>query len=218
VSGHLWSILVPTVPSRRAKLGRLLAQLDAQRTALFGPAAVGAEEAFGGHDGELSRCPVRVVTHCTPPTAGDKNTVGEKRNVLIANAESEFISFVDDDDILRDDYVSAIYDALTRAPLDLVTFDVLVFGHGDRAMRAVYGLDMVINRTTQGRHERMPNHLMVWRRSLCVEFEPRSYGEDTLWAEKMIARHIPLRWQRIDRVLYEYHYNRHDSVCASTVR
>jgi len=106
----LWSILIPTVPERSAKLAKCLASLDRQ----------------------LKDFPSVSYRTLETPLWDRKvgtNSIGEKRNRLVSESKASFVSFVDDDDTLRNDYVSSIYEALTRTSptgddLDLVTFHV----------------------------------------------------------------------------------------------
>ncbi len=186
-----WSILIPTMPERADKLARMRAQLDEQI------ASAGVADQ------------VEYLTLSSERSLGNRNTTGEKRSILIDWSKSEFVSFVDDDDVLRDDYVSSIYEALVGAPLDLVTFDVEVKGRTIQS--AIYDLRFKQdgNFPTQvkrpGFYARLPNHLMVWRRALTIPYKAVTFGEDADWAQRMAQRHVPLRWRKIDKVLYEYH-------------
>lgn len=88
----LWTILVPTIGERadlfRRLLDRLLPQLDA-------------------FDGE-----VRVLAwHNNGSPA-----LGVIRDSLVRDAGSEYVSFVDDDDLVAEDYVAAIMAALADRP------------------------------------------------------------------------------------------------------
>ncbi len=90
------SILIPTVPSRKAKLAKLLDKLEKQVT----------DE-------------VQII--CLYDNK--RWSLGAKRNKLIHLADSKYICFVDDDDDVTDDYVDKILLATEQDP-DLITFNV----------------------------------------------------------------------------------------------
>lgn len=216
-----FSVLTLTVPSRAAKLARVQAQLHAQRDAL--------------PEAERGRVSFEVLL--TPPAIREQNriehTVGQKRNRLIAACTADYIAFVDDDDLVRPDYLASILGVLSRAcdggidapelP-DLVTFRVEVHGWQKNGRPKVCHYDprFLCDRNFEDRYERLPNHVMVWRLEAIrsIPYDERRKGEDSLWANAVRARRIPRIGTHvaIDRVLYEYHYNRNDSVCAGTLR
>lgn len=95
----LWNILIPTVPSRAEKLNRLL-------------------------DALLWQCPDRVRVTCWL-NAGQPR-LGVIRDRLVEHAAlagAEYISFIDDDDMVPDYYVAEVLIALGRDP-DHVGFPI----------------------------------------------------------------------------------------------
>ena len=99
------SILVPTLDSRSLYLSMMLSSLEGQLTP-----------------------EVEVLTEID---RGEK-TIGEKRNILLERATGDYISFVDDDDIVAYDYVDSILRAIETSP-DVVGIHTPRRRGGDRS-------------------------------------------------------------------------------------
>lgn len=133
-----------------------------------------------------------------------KISVGEKRNKLIAIANGEYISFIDDDDIVAEDYVQEILNGIKLKP-DVFCFGAYRHQDGKKDRAVEYSLKFLKDRNTPSLYERLPNHLMVWKKSIVCEFEHLNYGEDGLWAKKM--KEIAKTQQRTKRILYQYYFD-----------
>ena len=56
-----------------------------------------------------------------------RRSVGAKRNALLGEARGEYVSFIDDDDMVSGEYVRRIHDAIVEArkretPVDVICF------------------------------------------------------------------------------------------------
>lgn len=144
-----------------------------------------------------------------------RRTIGRKRNDLLALAQGEYVCFVDDDDMVTDDYVSSLLAGISSGA-DVVTFDVAVTLNGGQPFLARYSKDFAASRKLEGLWERLPNHLMAVRREMAVQtgFPDVHVGEDADYA----ARLYPLlrTEHRIERVLYHYRYS--DAITETQVR
>jgi glycosyltransferase involved in cell wall biosynthesis len=179
------SVLVASVVDRAAKLSGLLANFEKQIE--------------GRKDVE-----VLVMTDMRGMT------IGEKRNCLVALAQGEYVAFVDDDDAVAPDYISAIVAKLVRESPDVLCFQVLVTGYGKQSRVCRYHPSFE-NANLFNEYRRKPNHLMVWRRSIAsrVRYPHIRYGEDTLWADA--ATPLAQKVSVIDRQLYTYKYSHQDN-------
>lgn len=179
------SILIPTVPGREAKLAALLSVLDAQ-----------------------TRPSVELLV--LRDSRG--MTTGEKRTRLIAIARGQYVTFVDDDDMVAGDYVDSILAGLDGDP-DVLNYVVRVQGHGPEKL-CRYGLKLQHGNLPNG-YQRKPNHLMVWRRALAqqIPFPALTIGEDTDWATKMVA--LASREISLDKVLYTYQFDPKDNSASA---
>lgn len=134
---------------------------------------------------------------------------GRKRNWLMDNSNGLYFAFVDDDDLVADDYVEQILRATQYGP-DVVTFDVkystpnkteiMSFGlrHSD-GVRAGPSLRLMT-----------ANHLCAWRRECGtrVRFPNElGYNDDCFWYKPLVKSGIPTIEEHVHSVLYFYNYN-----------
>jgi len=177
------SILVPSVPSRLTTFfPRLIQQLEKQ---------VGARsdiEILGFYDNK-------------------RRTVGEKRNALLQLARGEYLTFIDDDDRVADDYIASIMDTLAVHPeADVVVFDCITTIDNKSTTYSKYSINYEYGQTgDQWRGK--PAHTMVWRSAIAKKhmYPNQNYGEDVNWVVRACAdvRHEV----RIDKTLYFYDFN-----------
>ena len=158
-----WSILICTLPERATKLRRLLKQLDSHRSE-------GVE--YRIHD------------------AGRSMTTGQKRNQLIEQTQSTYFSFIDDDDLVSDEYVSSIMEAILKNP-DVITFNGYMTTNGMKRQDFTIKLGSRYEERN-GHFYRFPNHLCVFKRDKVnmIKFPELWSGEDYQWAKQVHDRRI----------------------------
>lgn len=175
-----WSILICTLPERSAKLRRLLKQLDSQRLE-------GVE--YRIHD------------------AGRSMTTGEKRNILIAQSESDYFSFIDDDDQVTPEYIPSIKKAMELNP-DVITFDgwYTEYGRNERRFTIRLGSRYYDDPKGEFFYYRFPNHLAVMKREKVehVKFPHVWQREDYLWSDKIRSMNLLKTEVHISKPLYHY--------------
>lgn len=199
-----WSICIPTVPERRGKLQRCLDRILPQVVTAYGD--------------------VEVLVHETPLAEGFDsviNSIGQKRNTLLASSHADYVSFVDDDDLVSKNYVSSILSCLNNVvEPDVVTFQVAALikekaGTNITTVLTRFNLDYGHRETPDG-FERLPNHVGVWRRALCLPYQEVMKGEDTEWSYRMSyeqkKRGVPYTHISIEEPLYEYRHDHRDSI------
>lgn len=182
----LWSILVPTLGERRPLFERLMAGLLPQ---------------LGPHDGR-----VRVVgwfNNGSPP-------LPKIRQQMVETAGSEYVSFVDDDDLVTSDYVAEIVRALDERP-DYVGFQVQCYSDGAPIGVAYHSLEFKRWRNLPGRFERDISHLNPIRTQLALRanFAATRAGraEDRAWADQLRRARVLKTQTVIPRILYHYLYS-----------
>ena len=179
---------MPTLPSRRATFTPLFDKLCGQ--------------AKGG--------PVEVVALLDNRT----RTIGAKCNALLGASRGVYVSFVDDDDAVSDDYVAEILAAIRPTfDLDVITFKIecrLTWKNG-QTQEAMIWPD--INDKNEEFHagvvKRKPMQIACWRGALARSFKwaDAQYEADTAWARQLWEEARSSRQHKIDRVLYWYRWS-----------
>jgi len=139
-----------------------------------------------------------------------RHTSGHKRNRLVQRSTGEYFSFVDDDDLVANDYVERLYKGcLTGVPV--VTFWLERIGN-DRP-RQVHDLSIRYHdkqRLPNGHIGMSANHLCAWRRDIgtMVQFADNlGYNDDRFWYTPLLASGLANTEHRISKVLYTYRFH-----------
>lgn len=133
-------------------------------------------------------------------------SVGLKRNHLLHTATGEYTCYIDDDDHVPPNYVSAILKAAEFNP-DVIAFDAEISENDGPWKRVVYDKDFPGDRNFPDHYERWPNHLTPVKRgiALSVGFPNKSSHEDFDFAKGI---HELIKTQvRIPEILYYYDYS-----------
>lgn len=133
-----------------------------------------------------------------------KRSIGQKRNDAIKMANGKYICFIDDDDLISDDYVDLILKEIRDWSPDVVVFDALITFDEQRPKLVKYGREFDYCEKEEA-YYRHPNHLMVHKKSNITEwFKDIKTGEDDEWASRMLDRIVTQ--SRIEKILYYYEY------------
>lgn len=175
----LLSIMIASLPERKDKLARLLAILEPQIT-------------------DESELLVFV--------SNKAETLGQKRDRMIRAAVGRFVCFVDDDDIVADDYVSLVTEAIKNNPdIDCVGFAGTLECPNGTVYKERYTIQ---NRDRMGRfnnvYECFVGHITPIRRDivLSVGFKSVDFGEDSEFCKQIMP--LCQKEAYIDKVMYRY--------------
>lgn len=142
------------------------------------------------------------------------NTVGSKRNKALKASKGDYVCFIDDDDMVSDDYIDSLLEAI-KTGSDVITFRVHEEYNGKHVRYQYFEsigrrvLDPILrNKVGMPVLTMPPNHLCCWKRekALSVPYPNKSKGEDHAWAENMLTHHKDLKIHSIEKVLYYYRY------------
>jgi hypothetical protein len=131
---------------------------------------------------------------------------GRKRNCLRRQSQGDYISFVDDDDRVADDYAPQLLAATHTSP-DVITFQLLRFSaSGSEVWTFGVGYDDGITHTPTGVGMRA-NHLCAWRREVAMQIafpDNLGYNDDCLWYKPLVALDVCYDEVHVSQPLYYY--------------
>jgi hypothetical protein len=179
-----WNILILTMPSRLAYLMRLKSVLDPQL------------------------CPSVEVTI---RTSDPKMTRGANRVELMKQSEAEYINFLDDDDLVPEDFVESILPLLDG--VDYIGFQVQLYYGGPeqnvKELPTFHSLRYPQWSSTNEGHYRDLSHLNPIKRELALQAADamaRGNGnEDVMWADAMRGLGIVKTEHYVDKIMYHYY-------------
>jgi glycosyltransferase involved in cell wall biosynthesis len=120
-------------------------------------------------------------------------SLGKKRDEIVNRAKGKYIVFVDDDDILSDDYV--------------ISFIVDVSINGGAYTPCYYSIKYDKDYNKSNSYHRLPNHICAVKTGIAKEvgYSDFTFGEDADFAKR--AKPLLKTEFMIDKVLYYYIYN-----------
>jgi glycosyltransferase involved in cell wall biosynthesis len=183
------SVLICTIEGREHLFDRLMANIDAQ---------ISNNGLLRGTDIEV--CYLR-------DKKGD-STIGDKRNRLLQECSSEWACFIDDDDLIADDYLARAISILKTDNPDCINLIGSLTTNGQNPETFIHELRHKDYFTKDGIHYRPPNHLNIIRSSIgkLFQFKSLNHGEDTAWAMEICNACVLKTEGRIESITYFYEY------------
>jgi len=180
ISSKKLSILICSLSSRADKLQRLMTVLQPQ---------------------------VNDAVEILIKTDNGEMTIGAKRNLLLEEATGEYIAFVDDDDLVSEDYVKKILEATESKP-DCCGIQGIITFQGQSPRMFIHSLKYKEWFEQNNVYYRCPNHLNPVKReiALLVKFPELNFGEDKDYSNRLVTL---LKEERfISGVIYHYLYEK----------
>lgn len=138
-----------------------------------------------------------------------KRTIGNKRQEMINLVQGEYVTFIDDDDRIEENYIEEIMKCLyENENADCVVYNVICCVDNKSKLFCKYGIEFEYGVIDNGLEWRgKPAHTMVWKTDIVKthKYSNMKNGEDIDWvkrAYKDIKKQV-----RIDKVLYYYDAN-----------
>lgn len=178
--GKKFSILICSLSSRADKLQRLMNVLEAQKNDAV-------EILIKTDNGEIP--------------------IGKKRNLLLEEATGDYVAFIDDDDLVAEDYVKKIIEALETRP-DCCGIQGIITFQGQDPRMFIHSLKYKEWFEQNNIYYRCPNHLNPVKRELAlqVRFPETNFGEDKDYSTRLFPL---LKEERfISGVVYHYLYEK----------
>jgi glycosyltransferase involved in cell wall biosynthesis len=149
-----------------------------------------------------------------------KQTIGEKRNLLLSMIRGRYFTFLDDDDDIDDSYFDIILNILQEnCDVDVITFKQACFLKNQESPCFIVDADMrngsneavPMNGPWKEEYKRLCWHWCLFKSETfrTITFEPCSYYEDILWLQKIYSK---IQTQlKIDKTLHKYIFLGDDS-------
>lgn len=187
----LWSILIPTVCGREKVFHRLVSSLILQM--LITQQTENIEIVFC-----LDNCEMNI---------------GDKRNLLLEEAEGEYVSFIDDDDEVSLDYISSISKCLEKKP-DMVEIVLLKENVPSKFNKSYLGSTHIEKFHKEGFQTSYVSHLNPMKKSIALQakFPKLDYAEDLRWAHNILKSGLIKTKESFLKPCYFYHFNPNTSL------
>lgn len=174
------SLLICTIPKRKNLLDRLLFELRSQIVK-------------SGKEVEI------LIDN-------KEGTIGGKRQRLLNKSQGEYVAFIDDDDMVSQDYISSILYSLESKP-DVVGFMGWITTNGKNKTNFKISKDCGYKTTARG-YERFNNHLSPVKREIALQigYKDISFAEDYDYALRLTNSGLVKTERFIAKSLYYYQY------------
>lgn len=173
-----WSILMPTMPSRRSLRRRILMLLEPQL------------EKYD--DIEL----LIFEDNC-------KRNYGSKLQTMVNMAQGEYLNFIDDDDMVSEKYIDTLYPLLDG--VDCVGFTGHISINDDKTLPVHYNLKYKTPENRSDGYFRYIQHLNPIRSELVRQIPyDGHFAADTSWSSKAQEMNLLETQNTADGVLYYY--------------
>ncbi len=145
-----------------------------------------------------------------------EHSVGYKRNVLLDQAQGDYVVSVDDDDAIHPNYIRKIYKKLLKRP-DCVGLTATMTRNGLDAKPLIHSIIYKEWFVKDDIYYRPPNHLTPIKRDIAKHFKfPEiNSGEDVTWSMNIAASGLLKKEVVIKKPFYFYDYSPESSCTTS---
>ncbi len=183
-----WTIGILTVPPRAVKLKELLSVLEPQLEAAKG------------------KVQVMVLYN------NFEKSLGELRQQIVEQANGEYISFIDDDDMVPHDFIKAILPHLDGKN-DYIGFRVGLYSDGVKRKPVYHSLRYTDWTEDDHGFYRDITHLNPLKREIALQAKfVGGSGEDVSWANQLRGKAVTEHF--IDREMYDYRHSPSGTLAA----
>jgi glycosyltransferase involved in cell wall biosynthesis len=134
--------------------------------------------------------------------------LGTKRNQCIDSALGKYVIFVDDDDIISNNYISTLIETIKHPhDVDVISFIVNVSLNNGPVKPCYYSITYKEDYNEANSYHRLPNHICAIKTEIAkaVGFKPILYAEDADFS-KRAKEHLHSEIM-INETLYYYNFN-----------
>lgn len=136
-------------------------------------------------------------------------SIGHKRNLLLDAAYGEWTAFIDDDDMVSDNYIKMIYDIIISNPeADVISLNGTITVDGKNPKKFIHSLKYDKWFEKDNIYYRPPNHLNPMRSKISKQFKfPEiNHGEDKDWSMQIHESKMLKNEVYVNDTYYIYDY------------
>jgi len=179
-----WSILICTLEDRRDQFNALYAELERQ----------------------LNETGLRDSVEILYYRDNKEKSIGFKRNALMRQARGKYVSFIDDDDTVHEQYIAMVYEKLQNDPDSVSLRGLYTARDGTKSIfehSRTFGTRYTFE---DGRYIRPPNHLNPIRKAIAAQFlfPEINFREDEEWTMAVAHSGLIKTEEIIDEIYYFY--------------
>lgn len=181
-----WSVLIPTMQGREESLQRLLLSIQEKVRRLAPDMRVQFSIEFDNKE----------------------KSVGLKRDALLQNAQGRYMSFIDDDDDITDEYIEDLWECIKGDYHVMRLFGTIAPYRFFHTLKFTFD-DKMATKGDPPMFQRPPNHLnpMLTDVARLIRFKDATYGEDLDWCIRLHKTQFLQREYTSDESRTHYIYN-----------
>ena len=135
-------------------------------------------------------------------------SVGQKRNEILDRAKGEYVCFIDDDDLVDEEYTSLIMKTIREnEDLDCVGFSGMYYVDGNQVMLFKHAKEYGGHyKDGFGIQHRPVNHLNPVKTEYAkqIRFPEQDFGEDSDYCDRLLESGLLKNEVIIDKIMYHY--------------
>ena len=140
-------------------------------------------------------------------------TTGKKRNLLLEQATGLFSAFIDDDDLVSDDYIEKIVSCIEANPdIDCIGINGQITFNGVKTKDWEISIDFERWYEAKNKYCRTPNHISPIKTEISkkVKFLDITVGEDMDFSQRILP--LLKKEHKLDGNIYWYRYMAKDYI------
>lgn len=179
---HKLTVLIPTLPKREHFRARLQEELWNQIFAIDAPVKL-----MYNHDTTID--------------------IGTKRNRMMAEVNTEYMAFFDDDDMPGPNYIKHLMDGINKG-VDCCSLTGIITTDGANPKKFIHSIeyDSMFERDSIYYRPVMHINCLKTEHARQAVFPEWRFSEDSKWALDLMAKGVLKTEHKIDEVIYNYLY------------
>jgi len=137
-----------------------------------------------------------------------EHTIGAKRNTLLQGCNGEYAAFIDDDDMVSDDYLPLLVNKMKTESPDVIALEGVITTDGLNAKKFIHSIKYNSVFEQDGVYYRPPLHLNPIKTKISKNFRfcEVNHGEDVEWGMQISRSGLLQKEGNIEKAYYFYNY------------